>query len=380
MYLQQNYQGQNIYNNQQRYNNYQQQSGLERKNQINLSNNNNMNNYNVQRKNNQNSNPNKKYADLQIETFFNDGNRQNISGKDIELNNKLNILTNQYMSIFDNVNKMANQFSGGNNEMVKVNDIKKELAEADSYFATEHGKFVGELYEISNDPKVLTYDYPKYKSNPKDSEDNLKKIILNFQDEVILNVNKNNSQENITRLKNYINAKKKNKNNNNSSYNNSNYNQNNNSNYNQNNSYNNQNNNSYNFGRGNIYGEQNNNNDNNNYGFGNSIYSNSNNNNKYPNPNEVGNDIYGQNNYNPNQYEPGNYNEKINVSFIYQNNTTKHEFNSTDSAELLFYTALEIKDDPKIYDKNGRCWDYDKLKPFKVGKIFEGVEPILNIY
>ena len=60
---------------------------------------------------------------MNIQTFFNDGRMQNLSGKDLELKNKLDVLTNQYMAIFDNVNNMANKFSGGDDDMLRVGRI-----------------------------------------------------------------------------------------------------------------------------------------------------------------------------------------------------------------------------------------------------------------
>ena len=124
MYQKQNYQGQNFYNNPQNaYNNYQNQNNLSRKNQANFSNN--------KEAKISPQNLNQKYGDLNIQTFFNDGRMQNLSGKDLELKSKLEVLTNQYMAIFDNVNNMANKFSG-DDEMLRVGSIEKELADIDS--------------------------------------------------------------------------------------------------------------------------------------------------------------------------------------------------------------------------------------------------------
>ena len=368
MYQKQNYQGQNFYNNPQNaYNNYQNQNNLSRKNQANFSN-------NKEAKINP-QNLNQKYGDLNIQTFFNDGRMQNLSGKDLELKSKLEVLTNQYMAIFDNVNNMANKFSGGDDEMLRVGSIEKELADIDSYNATEYGKFIGELFEISKDPNILQYDYKKYKSNPIDSETILKKTISDNKYEVILGVNKNTTtQENLTRLNNYIRVKK-NKSNNNSNYN---------SNYNQNKPNESQNKDNFHFGES-IYGNQNQNNNNNKsyqepFGFGNSIYNNNNNNNNYENPNEIGNgNIYGKN-YNPNQYEPRNYNEKIRVNFICEGKDNFHEYNAEEPAESLLLVPFTLKDNPKIYDKKGNFLSYELIKDLKIKDIFNGIDPILNIY
>ena len=357
MYQRQDYQGQKVYNNNQNINNnYQNQNNLARKNQV-YGNNNREAKFNP-------PNLNQKYGDLEIETFFNNGRMQNISGRDMELKSKLEVLTNQYMTIFDNVNNMANKFSSGNDDMNKVNNIERELKDIDSYNAIEYGKFIGELYEVSKDPNTLQYDYNNYKANPQNAEIYLKKMISDNKYDVILSVNKNNSQENIKRLTNYINSKK---------------NKNNNQNYNQNKQYESQNNNNFNYG-GSSYGNQNQNNNQQPFVFGNSIYSNNSNNNNYENPNEIGNgNIYG-NNYNPNQYEPRNDNQKIRVNFYCEGKDNFHEYESNEPAEALLLVPFTLKDEPKIYDQKGRYLSYEVLKDIKIKDVFVGIEPILNIY
>ena len=357
---------QNIYGNQ--YNNNQNNANMSyvRKNQVHE---------------NQKNTSNQKYGDLEIQTFFDEGKGQTISANDLNLKNNLEKITVQYMAIFDNINNMANKFSGGNNDIYKFNNIKKEFQDIDSYSGTEYGKFIGELFDISKDNQILNYDYDRFKKNPKECEAKLKKCISDCKYDVILSVNKHKSQEDINRIQKYIKSKTS-KNTNTNSNSNSNKNK-----YENTNNYEQQSKNREEFNFGNsIYGNNKNNNQQT-FNFGNSIYSNPNNN-KYENPNEVGNDdYYGNrgnygNNYNPNQYESNyNQNRKITVKLVYQNRDKKYEYSANEKGELLYYAAYELKDgDPKIYDKRGKNWTYDKIKNLEIGKIFENVEPILDIY
>ena len=368
----------NIYNNNYQ-NNQNNQNAFIRKNQA-IFNNQNNNNNNPNNKNQSNL----KYADLEIQAFFNDGGNQNISAKDLQLTTKLENMTKQYMSIFDNINGMASKISGGNSNINKLNEFKKQMEEIDSYNATEYGNYLNELFDISKDGTILNIDYKKYKQNPKDSDEKLKKVISNFKYDVVLHANQHNSQENIKKLKNYIEDKKEvNNNSNNNNYNN--------------NNFGNESKSAVQFNYGNsIYGNKNQENkDSHQYGFGSNIYSNqnSNMNKKYENPNAIGNgDIYGnennnyrnksiyENNYNPNQYEPQSYNDKITVNLIYQGKNYPREYNSNESGELLYYAALEIKDDPKIYDINGNVIFYEAIKEMKIKDIFKDIEPTLKIY
>jgi len=41
---------------------------------------------------------------------------------------------------------------------------------------------------------------------------------------------------------------------------------------------------------------------------------------------------------------------------------------------------MELKDNPKIYDKRGKSYNYDDLKDITVGKLFKDMEPTLNVY
>jgi len=409
----QNYRGNTIYdqlgnknqnnykaNQNNAYNQANQASGLTRKNQADFNNN----------KNNNATNSNKnlanlKYPDLEIQTHFNDGNN-NIAN--LQSNNELDALMREYQSVFQDIDNMINQFSGGTDNTYKLNNIKKDLKDLDTYCGKEHETFLSELFDISKDNNIYDYDYEKYKRNSKTYDDKIKKVISDNKYEIILSVNKHNSQENKERINNYI---KKKKDQNNTNKNKNNYNEKKyenpnsydppNNNY---NNYGNQNKSSsssgqqFNFGN-NIYGNnQNNNKDSGQryppYAYGNNIYSNQNNSNKqYDNPNEIGNgDIYGNdnnyrgrsiygNNYNPNQYESQNYGGKISVRFTYQNNNTTVEYSPSDKADLLYYKAYEIKDgEPKIYNRKGRSFTYDTLKDLSVIEVFEGAEHSLSIY
>ena len=401
-YGQQNYRGNTIYNNlgnnnqnnNNTYNQGNQASSLSRKNQADFNNNNaNNNNKNL---------ANLKYPDLDIQPHFNDGSNTEVN---LQENMELDTLMREYQKVFQDVDNMINQFSGGVDNTYKLNNIRKDLNDLDAYCAIEHAKFLTELIEISKDNNIYDYDYKKYKNNSKIYDDKIKKVISDNKYDVILGTNKNNSQENKDRINNYIKSKKEQNNKNKSNekkYENPNSYDPPSNNY---NNYGNQNKSSsssgqlYNFGNS-IYGNNQNNNQDKSqrypsYGFGNSIYSNQNNSNsnkKYENPNEIGHgDIYGKDNdyrgkniyginYNPNQYESQNYGGKISVRFTYQNNNTTREYNSNDKAELLYYTALEIKDEPKLYNRRGRMFVYETLKNLRVIDVFEGAEPALNIY
>ena len=328
-----------------------------------------------------------KYADLEIQTYFGNGQNNMMSAKDLELKKNLDIMTNQYMAIFTRVNEMANHFSNGGDETSNLDKIKRELKEVDDYNAIEHGKFISELFDVSKDSNVLNFDYQRYKQNSKDFEEKLKKIISDHKYDVILSVNKNNSKENIKRIKNYISSKRNGGNDSNNNYNN------NNGNYEKQNSYGQNNYNNYGnqngpsqmafVGGNDIYNNPNQNQKN----YPPYMYGNNNNyNNQYENINDIGNgNIYSNNrnnnNYNNYQNQYGqNRDEKINVKLIYNGNEKSYPFSSNDSGELIFLSAMEIKDEPKIYDKKGNWLSYELLKDMKIGEIFKDIEPILNIY
>ena len=124
----------------------------------------------------------------------------------MQFKTKLENMTTQYMSIFDNINNMAQQISGGNSNINILNDFKSQLEEIESYNALEYGNYLIELFEISKDGTILNIGYDTYKLNPKDSDEKLKKFISEY--EVVLHTNQHNIQENIKKLKNYIKDKK----------------------------------------------------------------------------------------------------------------------------------------------------------------------------
>ena len=154
---------------------------------------------------------NQKYPDLKIQTFFSDSNNYNNNSqynKEKELRNNLENITNQYCVIFDNVNRISNEFSGRDNDLSILENIKPKLKSLDDFHASEYEKFIGDLFEISNDTNVLNYDLGKYKENPAEIDKKFKEIISKYKYEVIMGVNKNNSEENKKKLENYINQKK----------------------------------------------------------------------------------------------------------------------------------------------------------------------------
>ena len=284
---------------------------------------------------------NKKYGDLEVRAFFRDENSNSLSAKDLKIQNDLNSLVNQYLNIFDNINKLNNyKPKGVNADFPKLNEIKKELEQVDSFNGNEYSNFIGQLYEVSKDDKVLNLGYDTYKKNPRNGDEEIKKIISNFKYDIVLYTNKDNTKANYKKLNNYIdkknNAKKKQDNNNNNNFNNNNNNYNNNNNNNNNNNYNN-NSNNYN-NRNNNYNNNNNNYNNNN----NNNYRNNNNNNNYNNNNrnnnndnddnfnlfDLNNDDNNnnnRNNNNNNNYNNNNYNNNNNN---YNNNRNNNNYNT----------------------------------------------------
>ena len=374
MYQQPKYgQGQNIYGNQSNQNNQ----------------NKNYPQYNQNQKEpngNQKNMSNQKYADLEIQTFFNDGKNTGISAKDLELKETLETITNQYMAVFSRVNELSNKFGQGNDNMYKTEMIKQDLAQVESYNGNEYQNFISQLYEISNVGSVVNLSYDKYKRDPNDGEQTLKKVISDFKYDIIKHINKNSPQETYKKINNYVTEKKNKEQRKDYYYNNksNNYEQNNNmnpapnqgSNYNPNrNTYQ-----SYHSDKSNgnnNYYNNNYNNGGNNYGSGNSIY----NNNRpiYNNPNGDNRNYqypgygYGNNNYNNNS-------DSMRVTFIINGRQITHSVNPYDSGEVLNLFATQEKENPKLYDKKGRYLGPNDLVDMKVKDIFADTEPVLNIY
>ena len=153
---------------------------------------------------------NKKYADFEIQTFFNNENNTGLSAKDMQLKGELETLTNQYMATFNNINELAKKFSQGNDNMYKVSMIQKDLEQIEFENANEYGNFIGQLYEISKNASVTNLTYDNYKRNPNDGDQKLKKIIGDYKYDMILAANKNTNQANYNKIQNYVNEKKRN--------------------------------------------------------------------------------------------------------------------------------------------------------------------------
>ena len=230
---------------------------------------------------NQKNIPNKKYADLEIQTFFNNESNTGLSAKDMQLKSELEILTNQYMSTFNTINELSKKFSQGNDNMYKVSMVQKDLEQMDFENGNEYGNFIGQLYDVTKNANLTNLAYDAYKRNPVEGDQKIKKVINDYKYDVILFTNKNTSQSNYNKLKNYVDEQKRQQkyyNKNNNQYNNNDYNQNMSPAPSQNNNYNyqnynnsNQNGNDYynNYNNGGNYGNNYNNNYRNNYNYGN---------------------------------------------------------------------------------------------------------------
>ena len=309
---------QNYYNNSNNKNN-----GLERKNQVNTN-------------NAAKVNPHLKYGDLEIQTFFNNGSGEASSSKDVDIQNRLQYLTNQYMSIFDEVNRFTSG-SSGQSAINKLSEIETHFKDLDRDFANEHGQFISQLYGITNDNQSYNYDYEQYKRNPRDIDSKLAQIIRDYKYDILIEVNKDVGEENMRRLKNYVKDKKPN----------SNYNNNNNNN--QYNDYNNSNNDSSAAP----------------FGFGNNIYG-AQQSNAY-----TGRSIYGN--------QPS-YSRKIKVKFVYKGKEYIRDIEGSEKAEILYSHALEIKgDNPTIY-REGQILNIDNVRDWTIENLFGGVEGVLTIY
>ena len=362
------------------------------KNQNQNQNQNKINNYaKNQNQNKQNGNqkniPNKKYADLEIQTFFNNENNTGLSAKDMTLKNELETITNQYMATFNNINEISAKFAKGNDNIDTANKIQKDIELIEFENSMEYQNFIGQLFDVTKKGDVTNLSYDLYKKNANEGDQKLKKIIADYKYDLILFVGKNESADKYNKLRNYINEKNR------SDYYYNNNNDNNKNNYNDNYGNNNNRYDNPNMGPGpapsqnNNYNYQNNRNQN-----GNDYYSNYNNggnyrnnygNNNYDEYNRMNGEGYGNNyrqNYGNNDYNYNNYSSgKINVKFIVNGRTTYHEFDPNDSGEKIFWHAMDEKDNPKIYNKNGRLLTQDILREMKIKNIFAECEPVLNI-
>ena len=63
----------------------------------------------------------------------------------------------------------------------------------DDFTMKEHNKFINQLYNLTKDRSVKSFNYDKYKENPMKYDKNLKKIISENYYDIILGISKNNS-------------------------------------------------------------------------------------------------------------------------------------------------------------------------------------------
>ena len=350
----------NNYNNNYNNNNYQRPNNyphFQNKNPIpNQNPNPNPNKYN-----NMNNRPimppnNKKYADLEIRPFFRNDNNPGLSAKDLQMKQELDTITKQYMTIFNNINNLSNNSSNDDyNISNKLSKIKNELKQVDNFNGNKYSIFIGQLYEVSKDDKVLNLDYDSFKKNNREIDDQIKNVISDFKYDIVLFTNKNNTTpQTYGKLNDYI--KKKKQNNNNNTINNP---------SNQNNS------------NSNYYPSENLIDNDDDGGFNLLKTEVTQTNQKFEDPNDIS-DYNNLNSYFNNQNK--NNSEPISVKFIIDGNEAFHEVKSNDSGEVLYLLAMQSKDDPKIYTIDGRNLTYDVLIRSKIGEIFGDFEPVLNIY
>ena len=353
----------NNYNNNYNNNNYQRTNNyphFQNKNPIPSQNlNPNQNKYNNM--NNINKRPimppnNKKYADLEIRPFFRNDNNPGLSAKDLQMKQELDTITKQYMTIFNNINNLSNNSSNDDyNISNKLSKIKNELKQVDNFNGNKYSIFIGQLYEVSKDDKVLNLDYDSFKKNNREIDDQIKNVISYFKYDIVLFTNKNNTTpQTYGKLNDYI--KKKKQNNNNNTINNP---------SNQNNS------------NSNYYPSENLIDNDDDGGFNLLKTEVTQTNQKFEDPNDIS-DYNNLNSYFNNQNK--NNSEPISVKFIIDGNEAFHEVKSNDSGEVLYLLAMQSKDDPKIYTMDGRNLTYDVLIRSKIGEIFGDFEPVLNIY
>ena len=348
----------NNYNNNYNNNNYQRPNNyphFQNKNPIPNQ------NQNPNKYNNMNNRPimppnNKKYADLEIRPFFRNDNNPGLSAKDLQMKQELDTITKQYMTIFNNINNLSNNSSNDDyNISNKLSKIKNELKQVDNFNGNKYSIFIGQLYEVSKDDKVLNLDYDSFKKNNREIDDQIKNVIRDFKYDIVLFTNKNNTTpQTYGKLNDYI--KKKKQNNNNNTINNP---------SNQNNS------------NSNYYPSENLIDNDNDDGFNLLKTDVTQTNQKFEDPNDIS-DYNNLNSYFNNQNK--NNSEPISVKFIIDGNEAFHEVKSNDSGEVLYLLAMQSKDDPKIYTMDGRNLTYDVLIRSKIGEIFGDFEPVLNIY
>ena len=60
-----------------------------------------------------------------------------------DLKGELDIITNQYMSTFNNINELARKFSQGNDNMFRVSMIQKDIEQLEFENGNEYANFIG---------------------------------------------------------------------------------------------------------------------------------------------------------------------------------------------------------------------------------------------
>ena len=143
----------------------------------------------------------KKYDDFKIDTYFNNENNTGLSAKDMQLKEELNVITNQYMSAFNNINEIANKFNRGDEIIVKTEFIKNSLDQLNLENSNEYGNFLNRLYEVTNDTDVTGITYDNYKKDIRNSDMRLLKIINDKKYDILLYLNKNANQVTYNKLK-----------------------------------------------------------------------------------------------------------------------------------------------------------------------------------
>lgn len=146
-------------------------------------------------------------SDFGIETFFGDG-KETVSAKDKELQKTLEMITQEYMKSFDNINKLSNQKSGTSKELSRFATIKKEFKDLDDLTMKEHGNFINELSNITNNSAIKNCTYKNYVKEPTKYDKQIKKLIDYYKYDIILDINKNNSSEKVAKLTGYVNKLK----------------------------------------------------------------------------------------------------------------------------------------------------------------------------
>ena len=330
---------------------------------------------------------NQKYPDLKLKTYFSKNGEPVLNSADIELNKGLETITNQYMTIFDNINILSKNNNNKNNnqdQINKLNNIKKEINQVDYHNGNEYSNFIGQLYEVSKKDEVLNLGYDMYKQDKIKGDENFKKIIDQYKYEIVLLINKDNTtRQNYDKLNDYILRKKaelepkNNILNNNPAPHRKNTDD------------------DFNLFNDNDDDDKNNkypmfNNNNNQFRPNNNNNVANNTNRGYYN-NDINSDEEDNNNYidekpkfnifeDPNKIDDINIPaKKLNVKFLIDGNEACHVFNSEDTGEGLLLYAMQEVDDPKLYTQDGKELNFENLSKIKIKDLFGNSEPYLIV-